>query len=163
MNGMQVSFLFPKAVREQVLAQHEELRALLREAIERTTSVLRTRGQIEGLVPLALDIRRRLRAHMGYEERALFPVLMEADLWGPERVAALVAEHARQRNELDMLVEGLQSGWDEERLALVLRSLVADVLIDMAEEEAGPLSRPVLDDEMLTVTTREIRLLDSKH
>lgn len=159
MTRTNVRFLFPKAVREQVLGQHQELRQLLSEAVERTTRVLKD-PESDGLFPMALEIRRRLCAHMAYEERALFPVLLEADLWGPERVGALLAEHARQRAELDTLVEGLHSGWDEEKVALVLRSLVADILVDMAEEEAGPLSRPLLDDEILEVTTREVRILD---
>jgi hypothetical protein len=87
-------------------------------------------------------------------------VLLEADLWGPERVGALMAEHARQRAELDTMVEGVKSGGDQNRVALVLRSLVADILVDMAEEEAGPLSRPILEDEIVEVTTREVRILD---
>jgi hypothetical protein len=158
MTGTNVRFLFPKAVREQVLGQHQELRELLNEAMKRTTRVLKESGS-DGLIPIALEIRRRMHAHMAYEERALFPVLLEADLWGPERVGALLVEHARQSAELDTMVEGLHSGWDEDRVALVLRSLVADILVDMAAEEAGPLSRPLLNDEILEVTTREVRLV----
>jgi hypothetical protein len=159
MTGTNVRFLFPKAVREQVLGQHQELRELLSEAMERTTRVLKEPGS-DSLITTAMEIRRRLCAHLAYEERALFPVLLEADLWGPERVGALMAEHARQRAELDTMVEGVHSGWDEDRMALVLRSLVADILVDMAEEEAGPLSRPLLNDEIVEVTTREVRILD---
>jgi hypothetical protein len=158
MTGTNVRFLFPKAVREQVLGQHQELRELLSEAMERTTRELKDPGN-DALVPIALEIRRRMHAHMAYEERSLFPVLLEADLWGPERVGALLAEHGRQRAELDTMVEGVRSGWDDDRVALVLRSLVADILVDMAEEEAGPLSRPLLNDEILEVTTREVQSL----
>jgi hypothetical protein len=151
MNECNVSFLFPKAVRQQVLAQHEELRSLLRAAMEQTTLVLQAGGALDELGTTVIEIRRRLRNHLAYEERVLFPVLVAIDIWGPERVAALAAEHARQRAQLDTMLEGLQSGWDEERLALVLRSLVSDILIDMVEEEEGPLDPRLLGDEMIAV------------
>jgi hypothetical protein len=50
-------------------------------------------------------------------------------------------------------VEGVSSGWDAARLALALRSLVTDLLLDMEEEERGCLSAAALQDQMMIVGT----------
>lgn len=151
MNIARTDFFFPKSVREQVVAQHRELRPLLREALEQTTHALRGRADLTRLATLVVQLRRRFLAHLAFEERALFPVLAAVDLWGPERVAELADEHARQRSQLDTLVDGMHAGWDEERVAVVLRSLASDLMLDMAEEEKGCLSPALLHEEMMIV------------
>jgi len=79
------------------------------------------------------------------------PVLAQVDLWGPERVQDLLEEHTRQRAELETLVEGIASDWDPEHLAVALRSLSIDLLLDMEEEERGCVSAELLRDEMVLV------------
>jgi hypothetical protein len=149
-----VSIFFPAAVRERVLAQHATLRELLRQALEVTTHGLQGDGTGEDeLARLVHDLRARFRAHLSFEEQALAPVLSNLDDWGPERVDDLLEEHARQRAELDTLVEGLRNGWDAARLALTLRSLVTDLLLDMEHEERGCLSATALQDQMMIVGT----------
>jgi hypothetical protein len=150
MSQRSLSILFPAAVRERILQQHCALREVLRRAIQATTSSFEAEGaDLAQLAYLAHDLRVHLRAHLSYEELALAPVLAHVDLWGPERVQQLFEEHARQRAELDTLVEGIEDGWDVERLALTLRSLVTDLLIDMDEEERGCLSAQLLGDQMM--------------
>jgi hypothetical protein len=78
-------------------------------------------------------------------------VLAHLDLWGPERVQDLYTEHMRQRAQLETLVEGVEKGWDVERIALALRSLATDLLLDMEEEERGCVSASLLRDEMILV------------
>ena len=101
-------FLYPRSVRQQVLAQHEDLRTLLFEALDQTGRCLQGQREIARLALLVLQIRRRFRAHLAFEERKLFPILAQVDLWGPERVAELSLEHARQRSQLDTLVQGMR-------------------------------------------------------
>jgi hypothetical protein len=147
-----VSIFFPAVVRERVLDQHGALRELLKQALDVTTRGLLPDGPgRDELSRLVHDLRARFRAHLAFEEQALAPVLTNADDWGPERVDDLLDEHARQRAELDTLVEGVTNGWDAERLSLALRSLSTDLLLDMAEEERGILSAAWLQDEMMIV------------
>jgi len=103
------------------------------------------------LARVARELQLRFRAHLLFEEEALAPVLAQADLWGPERVQALHEEHRRQREELHTLIEGLESGWGPDVLAVALRSLAADLLIDMAEEERGCLQATVFKDDAISV------------
>jgi hypothetical protein len=152
MSERSLSILFPAAVRERILDQHRALRVVLGRAIEATTRSFEADGpSLEQVAYLAHDLRVHLRAHLAYEELSLVPVLAHVDLWGPERVQDLLEEHGRQRAELDTLVEGIEEGWDVERLALTLRSLVTDLLIDMDEEERGCLSAELLRDQLLVV------------
>jgi hypothetical protein len=147
-----VSVFFPAAVRDRVLEQHGELRELLRQSLDATTRAFRHEGPgIDELSRLIHDLRKRFRAHLTFEERTLLPILAQLDPWGPERVADLRDEHARQRAQLDTLVEGIQGAWERERLALTLRSLATDLLIDMDEEERGCLESQTLRDEMVLV------------
>jgi uncharacterized protein (DUF2267 family) len=147
-------FLFPARVRAEVLAQHVGLRELLQRTLEATTAGLQSRmadGGLEVLAGSARELRSRFGVHLQFEERALVPILGADELWGPERVKDLLEEHERQRAELDTVVEGIDGGWDLERLALALRSLAADLLRDMNEEEEGCLreeflQQPVIDD-----------------
>jgi hypothetical protein len=147
MSDSAVAYLFPVRVRTDVLAQHGELRRLLESALATTTSGLLKKGA--GITELSGSIRQlrlRFRAHLDFEERALLPILATDEKWGPQRTQALLDEHCRQRAELDTLIEGIAAGWDRQRLALTLRSLVVDLLRDMREEEFG-----LLDDALLTM------------
>jgi hypothetical protein len=144
--------VFPSVVRNQVLEQHRVLRQLFDRALEATARSLRGDGpDRDDLGTVALDVRDRFRAHLAYEERMLAPVLAHVDVWGPERVQELLLEHERQRAELETIVEGIQGGWEVERLAVVLRSLVTDLLRDMNEEEEGCLSPRLLRDDVVTI------------
>jgi hypothetical protein len=149
-----VSIFFPATVRDRVLEQHETLRELLRQALDVTTRGLQGEGPgRDELARLVHDLRARFRAHLAFEEQTLAPVLSNLDAWGPERVEDLLEEHTRQRAELDTLIEGVGGDWDAARLALTLRSLVTDLLLDMEEEERGCLSASAMQDEMMIVGT----------
>ncbi len=144
------SLLFPATVRRHVHQQHAGLRALLRRALDQTTRALRGEGGgLEELVAATRELHRLFLAHLNYEERALAPILLILDLWGLDRVTELQEEHARQRAQLNTILEGLESGWDLPRLALTLRSLATDLLSDMEEEEKGCLEAPALREELL--------------
>ncbi len=142
----------PVEVRRRVLVQHEALRGLFREIL--AVSIAARRGQadaISKLIPLLREIRVRMLSHLAFEETALVPVLRKADAWGPERVETLLAEHARQRAELESLIEGEAGAWDDAAVALILETLVSDILVDMEEEERGTLSPSILRDDIVAV------------
>jgi hypothetical protein len=152
MTSEAVSVFFPATVRERILEQHASLRELLHQSLDATTRAFRPGGPgPDELARLIHDLRGRFWAHLAFEERTLLPVLVCLDPWGPERVADLRDEHARQRAELDTLVGGIDAGLDRERLALTLRSLVTDLLIDMEEEEHGCLDSATLRDQIVVV------------
>jgi hypothetical protein len=134
-------------VRGEILRQHGTLRGLLRRAVAQTTVDLRQRGtDSAGLGLLLSEVALRFREHLEFEEQTLVRALRVADAWGPQRVDRLLDEHDRQRREIDALSRGLAEGWDTQQIALALRSLVTDFLVDMAEEEAGALA--ALRDEV---------------
>jgi hypothetical protein len=142
-------FLFPARVRSEVLGQHTVLREILQEMLEATTRGLREEVDLGELAEAARELHRRFCAHLLFEERSLLPILAAEELWGPERAGELLEEHARQRAELDTLIEGLDAGWDTSRVALTLRSLVTDLLRDMGEEEQGCLRHQILEEPVI--------------
>jgi Hemerythrin HHE cation binding domain len=136
-----------------VLEQHGVLRGLLQRALDQTTrELLHEEGTGLGeLTETAQELARCFHGHLAFEERRLAPILAVMDLWGPERVADLLSEHARQRAEMEALLEGIAQGWDADRVALTLRSLTADLLSDMAEEERGCLHAEILRWDVVEV------------
>jgi hypothetical protein len=141
----------PSVVRATILAQHVVLRERLNGALRVTTSALEGEPEGVSLSAIVRDLRDRFRAHLAFEERWLVPLLRDADGWGPERVSALLEEHARQRAELDTLIEGIEAGWDAQRLALATRSLVSDLLIDMEHEERSCVSEELVRDDVVNI------------
>jgi hypothetical protein len=142
----------PSTVRDEVVRQHQALRALLQHSLARTRgSARRDDGGAHDLAGLGREIRRRFRAHLAFEEHVLVPVLSSADLWGPQRVRNLTDEHRRQRQQLDTLLEGIAHGWNREQLALALRALATDLLRDMEEEERDYLGPELLHDDPIVV------------
>ena len=142
-----MSLVFPSTVRSQVLAQHDELRDLA----NRTLSEITGRSfDVDSLERSAREVHRRFQDHLLFEERTLVPVLWAVDGWGPERVQELRIEHARQREELEAVIQGLDAGWNAERLALELARLASDLLEDMNEEEEGCLRASLLCDGHLS-------------
>jgi hypothetical protein len=144
------TLLFPHVVRERVLEQHGRLRDLLKLALGASAEALQgSRCDRLTLARFGRELELRFQAHLAFEEHALAPVLARADLWGPERVVALHEEHGRQRAELRALVDGIDGGWTPDEVAVALRSLATDLLLDMDEEERGCLSAVVFEDDFI--------------
>jgi hypothetical protein len=140
-------------VRMEVLAQHAFLRELMEQTLTSTTRGLQPEGPSAGeLATCARELQSTFRAHLNFEERALLPILATEECWGPERARELLDEHARQRAELDTIIEGIELGWDQQRLAVTVRSLVVDLLRDMNDEEDGLGASELLDQPVVYST-----------
>jgi hypothetical protein len=144
----------PSVVREQVLIQHQALRHELERVLELAGEdgpPLSRRQRYQELAELSRALVDHLRGHLAFEERWLAPLLGEADVWGPQRVGELLAEHEAQRRRLDDFVAGVKGGWDMPQLSREATQLAAELLADMGEEEAGCLSAELLRDDVVVV------------
>jgi iron-sulfur cluster repair protein YtfE (RIC family) len=139
-------------VRDLVLKQHGELRSLIGKAQRATEGAPERSFQAaEQLVRIAEELQGRLGNHLLFEERFMFPALREADAWGPQRVEALTAEHARQRRELEAFIELIESQRPPGELGRALRALSSALLVDMDEEETTFVNDSVLRDDLVSV------------
>lgn len=135
----------PGKARVRLLAQHEWLRAMLRQ-----TRALARRLAADDPVTgaMAASMRELCEAyahHNAYERSLLEPILRHADGPGPARVARMSEEHRAEHAAL----EELRAGAD---LEVALRfDDVADLLdAHLAAEERTFLSTQVLRDDALT-------------
>jgi hypothetical protein len=150
-NHLRHPALRPTDVRRLVLVQHGALRRLLASVTGAVTRMMggapRNVVELAGLIRL---VRRTLDDHMCFEERHLVPALEEVDPWGPERARSFLEEHRRQRAELAALDAELAGDPGEQTLALVLPTLVSDILADMEQEERDFLTPDILRDDLVT-------------
>jgi hypothetical protein len=131
------TLVFPSWVRDQVLQQHDELRALLKTVADRCAAPPGPDDpDSERLAAAGRGLCARFREHLAFEDQALKPVLAVLDTWGPERVRALEEDHKRQRRRLEDVVEMLESS-DVEEVPHVLGDLVEELRRDMEDEEEG--------------------------
>jgi hypothetical protein len=146
------SFVFPSKVRDEVLAQHAELRELLGATVGELVRQSETGGaDPERLRAMGRELCARFHEHLLYEDEELVPVLAALDTWGPERVRALHEEHARQRRTLGALWMTFDFATDLDQLGAALRVLAEDMLRDMNDEEEGCLSADALTAALLQV------------
>lgn len=118
-----------------VLTQHAEIRARLRD--------LDMLGGPTPSAAAALHLRISLlrlaslfASHLAFEERALAPWMREVDAWGPDREAAMLAEHDEQRRRFSSICAMAEASTaDELGFAHEVSSLVVTVLEDMSREE----------------------------
>lgn len=147
--------VFPASVREAVLDQHRELRALMQAVLDECACEPPAQERDrERFVQMIRALHRCFAAHLEFEERELAAVLAVVDHWGPERLRAMHEEHARQRAEFAGLLEGTDAGWQTEDLAIVVRSLVTELTCDMEAEERGCLDTKLIHAQFLEIARR---------
>lgn len=147
--GLLRSRLTPGQVRLRILRDHEVLRALIAEVDEMVEQV-RAGEHVGG--PLRSKIRdlyRSLCRHLDLEEAILVPALKDTDAFGPVRVDQLVAEHKKQRQQLEELLLQEKNHTDSD-LADKVQQLTSDFLKDMHEEEESHLSAKILKDDLIS-------------
>ena len=143
----------PSEVRKQILAEHERLRARLRD-IEATVQ-----HAAAGDVGAAATIRRQLgellaalRSHVRAEEAALVPALAATDAWGPERAAQIQADHVTQLRVLASWDRAVgDDGMPMDELAARLRQFAGQLWADMEAEERDLLHPDLLRDDVVTI------------
>lgn len=172
------ALVFPALVRNQILEQHRELRALLERILRVQRSEARAPAARAGmeadpdddddddangdsepdarrLADVARDLCQRFAAHLSFEQAALTPIFAIVDAWGPERVKDLHEEHQRQNRELATLATRFELEDDAELLGAALYRIADDLLRDMDEEEAGCLRASLLSADSLFTEPRE--------
>lgn len=146
--------MLPSQVRRAILDDHRWLRALLADTDEIARRVLEGDHALAGrLRERAAAMRERFLGHLRLEETHLVPALRDADDWGEQRAALLLAEHAGQRERFAALLDALQQPPAHPgALGAELRALVRDLLADMQEEERMLLADTVLRDDPVVVS-----------
>lgn len=143
----------PTAVRALILEQHKGLRLRFGALDALALRVL------AGEPGLAMELRRQIvelegsfEDHLRTEERLLLPLLVRIDAWGPVRVAEIEEEHARQRQVLSRAGDRATNAAITPRdLALLIRDLVRDLMLDMKHEETDMLHPDLLRDDVVTI------------
>jgi len=133
-------------IRIQLLSQHAELRALIRQA--RAALGLAPKCESEGGDSLEGGVGRlasALQAHNACEEQLLKGLLATVDAWGPARAEIMNERHAAEHKELHD--ELLGASFDPERVARLLDRL----LEHMAYEEQAFLNEDVLREDSIVI------------
>jgi hypothetical protein len=134
-------------MRRELLAQHEGLRRLAREAKEAAERRARGDERARRELRAAVDfLGAALKAHNRREEELLGERIKTADAWGPDRAALMTDAH---RSEHDDIVRSLEHAGRLEGDAEASRAVVDaidDLLAHMAEEERTVLVAHVLSD-----------------
>jgi iron-sulfur cluster repair protein YtfE (RIC family) len=127
-------------VRHVLVEQHARLRELLRALDAKAVAVIRAEpAPGPGLEAALEETVQALTDHIRGEDHAiamLLPHTPESD----RALEQLREEHARQHDELESMRRCCASSDDALSLALAVRALVADVLLDMDLEDRRYLS-----------------------
>jgi hypothetical protein len=149
------TLVFPALVREQVMQQHGDLRAMMEGLLDECACHLRqdeaSRARFAAKVR---DLHRCFVSHLEFEERALVPVLAIVDHWGPERRRDLYEEHRRQRAELARLIARMDDECNTTELVRLVRNLITDLTSDMDDEESACLRPTLLGATFLEIQRR---------
>jgi hypothetical protein len=136
-------------IRNRLLAQHAQLRALV-EQVRRESSFVGRPGsrhnqQAAERLQSALSLLAcAVRDHNAEEERLLRDVIATVDAWGPARVEVMNEEHAREHRELFARLSDPVSP-DTSQMNVFLDRLIAH----MAVEEKVLLDEDVLRDDLV--------------
>lgn len=140
--------MYPSEIRKTVLDQHASLRVLLAEA-DQLAGRITERGATQELRQVLERLLGQFELHMAFEEGVVAPALQDADAWGPERVAQLRDEHARQRHLIEQARSSL-FGRAEDVPGLV-NALCSWMREDMEDEERTMLDPDLLRDDLVTI------------
>jgi len=140
--------------RTLLLLQHKQLRERIVEVGEAAANVLACSeselvGRADELKRAVVEFADDLNLHLSAEEELLGPILERLDAWGPVRLELLRSEHAHQRALLHTL--HTDRSLEPREMARRVRSLVADVLVDMNAEERDLLAEGLLRDDPIVV------------
>ena len=145
--------LMPSEIRRKVLSQHREIEQMLSELEAGVAQLGEGSVDAEQVKRAAYALRGILELHMNFEEAYMVPAINEADGFGPERVRHLHAEHADQRKELDLLVEGIREASSPDDLVAGVTKLANMLRTDIEEEEREYVTDKLLRDSIIPTDT----------
>ena len=87
-------------VRDEIISQHDALRALLAQVVDASERATWSERDLETLRERAKALYEALSAHMAFEERVLPEALRDVIGWGPVIQQKMEEDHARQREIL---------------------------------------------------------------
>lgn len=139
--------------RRGILAQHAQLRELLRHALALADARLDGDGSApDDAVASAIgDMRATMDVHLTFEEAVLLPLLRDDLPVGPQRADLVVDEHHRQRAMLAALHKEACQHPELPTLAVKLAAMASWLLADMAEEERALLNPDTLRDDPVVI------------
>jgi hypothetical protein len=141
-----------ETARSRIFAEHKEIRALLGRARRLADAALDgDRPALEAVAGTIGGLRAALEAHLAFEESILIPILDDDLPLGPQRAAALRAEHAHQRSVLITLDREAAAAPQLPLLATKLAFLAEWLSSDMRDEEHHLLTRDVIRDDVVVV------------
>jgi hypothetical protein len=124
--------------RDEILAQHGELRNLLAEVAAIAERAAATGEELEALRHGARALYEALAAHMAFEDQVLPAALRDVLGWGAVIRQRMEADHARQRESLARAISAIgPDGLGGAALIEDVRAFVATLVVDMETEERG--------------------------
>ena len=130
-----------EALRE-LLAQHDNLRAIMDRCLELADNIDRGSEERDLLVGEAARLRVAFAAHNGHEESVIPAILRDLDAFGEVRVASMLEDHAAEHASLRLRLEGPTTG---------LRAAVRELREHLATEEEVYLCARVLHDDLIAL------------
>lgn len=141
----------PSEARAEILAQHDELRALVRNVARALDAAEGEEGGSDETIRLKIaTLATRLVVHMVFEEGLLAPILEEVDEWGPQRRREYEAMHEQQRAWMARILDDSYSCCGRD-LRTTARELVEVLTADMDDEEATVLDDKLLRDDLVVI------------
>jgi iron-sulfur cluster repair protein YtfE (RIC family) len=132
----------PSQALEELVRQHEMLRAMMEACEQLADNVDRGRGEVGALVREVAKLRERFEAHNQFEEHVLRPILRTLDAFGDVRVEYMVADHIGEHRALCHRLDGPTAE---------LRAVLHELRAHLAGEERWFLSAHVLRDDVITI------------
>jgi hypothetical protein len=136
----------PSQARQQLLAEHDELRTILARADRIAREVVAgaaVTAELRDVLQLCRDL---FAIHNASEERLLGPILQQDFAWGQVRIDRMFEEHRAEHAEIFAALRG-----PVREVAGRIGDLRELVEAHMAAEERTFLSRGVLRDDVVTV------------
>ena len=133
----------PSKVLEQLVAQHDELRALMDRCEELADRLDAGEGNPLALTREIAKLRLAFDAHNKFEEQLLRPVLHEMDAFGDVRIDRMFSEHVDEHRSMRQQLGDPTTN--------ALRGVIDSLRVHLQAEERYFLSSKVLRDDLVTV------------
>jgi len=133
----------PSKVLEQLIAQHDELRALMDRCEELADRLDAGEGNPLALTREIARLRLAFDAHNKFEEQLLRPVLHEIDAFGDVRIDRMFSEHVDEHRSMRQQLGDPTTN--------ALRGVIDSLRVHLQAEERYFLSSKVLRDDVVSV------------